>query len=107
MSYSVGVLARHCINPSFKACQAFIRVLLFLRSTTDIGIEFRNNELDLHAYSDADWAGDHDSRRSTTGYVVFAAGGPIAWQSKLQTTVTASTMKVEYMAAFSAIQECV
>ena len=107
LSYSVGVLARHCINPSFKACQAVLRVLTFLRSTPDMGIEFKNSELDLHAYSDADWAGDHDSRRSTTGYVVFAAGGPIAWQSKLQTTVAASTMEAEYMAAFNAIQECV
>ena len=107
MSYSVGVLARHCINPSFKVCQAVIRILTLLRSTTEIGIEFRNNELNLHAYSDADWAGDHESRRSSTGYVVFAAGGRIAWQSKLQTTVAASTMEAKYMAAFNAIQECV
>ena len=87
-SYSVGVLARHCINTIFKACQAVLRVLTFLRSTPDIGIELKNNELDLHAYSDADWAG-------------------IAWQSKLQTTVAASTMEAEYMAAFNAIQEYV
>ena len=68
--------------------------------------QYTDRKLNLHAFSDADWAGDLDSRRSTTGYVVFAAGGPIAWQSKLQTTVAASTMKAEYMAAFSAIQEC-
>ena len=48
------------------------------------------HELNLFGYSDADWAGDLDSRRSTTGYVVYAAGGPIAWQSKLQTTVACS-----------------
>ena len=50
LSYSVGVLARHCISPSFKTCQAVIRVLTFLHSTTDVGIEFKNTELDLHAY---------------------------------------------------------
>ena len=49
LSYSVRVLARHCINPSLKACQAVIRVLTFLCNTPDIGIEFRNNELDIHA----------------------------------------------------------
>ena len=80
ISYSVGVLARHCISPSFKACQAVVRVLMYIRSTAHIGIEYYDRDLDLHAYSDADWAGDLDSRRSTTGYVVFAAGGPIAWQ---------------------------
>ena len=63
--------------------------------------------MNVYAYSDADWAGDLDSRRSTTGYVVYAAGGPIAWQSKLQTTIAVSTMEAEYMAAFGAIQELI
>ena len=83
LSYSVGVLARHCINPSFKACQAVLGVLTLLRSTpdVDIRIEFQNNELGLYAFSDADCARDHDSRGSVTGYVVFVAGGTIAWQN--------------------------
>jgi hypothetical protein len=59
------------------------------------------------SYSDADCGGDLDSRRSTTGYVVYAAGGPIIWQSKLQSTVAVSTMEAEYMAAFGAIQELI
>ncbi len=49
--------------------------------------------LNLSGYFDADWAGDLDSRGSTTGYAIYAAGGPIAWQSKLQTTVAVSTME--------------
>ena len=61
----------------------------------------------MYAYSDADWAGDLDTRRSTTGYVIYAAGGPIAWQSKLQSTIAVSTMEAEYMAAFGAIQELI
>ena len=107
ISYAVGVLARHSVTPSFKACQAILRVLSYVKHTAHIGIQYTDRKLNLHAFSDADWAGDLDSRRSTTGYVVFAAGGPIAWQSKLQTTVAVSTMEAEYMAAFSAIQECV
>jgi hypothetical protein len=107
ISYAVGVLARFNTNPIFRACKALIRLLLYLRSTPNIGLTFTGTELDLFAYSDADWAGDLDSRRSTTGYVVYAAGGPIAWQSKLQTTVAVSTMEAEYMAAFGAIQELI
>ena len=42
-----------------------------------------------------------------TGYVVFAAGGPIAWLSKLPPTIAALSIETEYMAAFNAIQECV
>ena len=107
ISYAVGVLARHSVTTSYKACQAVLRVIAYVKHTSAIGIQFNDRKLNLHAFSDADWAGDLDSRRSTTGYVVFAAGGPIAWQSKLQSTVAASTMEAEYMAAFNAIQECV
>jgi hypothetical protein len=107
ISYAVGVLARFNTNPIYRACKALIRLLLYLRSTPTIGLTFYGTELNLFGYSDADWAGDLDSRRSTTGYVVYAAGGPIAWQSKLQTTVAVSTMEAEYMAAFGAIQELI
>ena len=78
-----------------------------MRGTADRGIKFSGTDLNLSGYSDADWAGDLDSRRSTTGYAIYAAGGPIAWQSKLQTTVAVSTMEAEYMAAFGAIQELI
>ncbi len=61
----------------------------------------------MYAYSDTDWAEDLDLRKSTTRYVVYAAGVPIAWQSKLQTTVAVSTMEAEYMTVFWAIQELI
>jgi hypothetical protein len=57
---------------------------------------------DIFGYSDADWAG-----YLTTGYVVYASGGSIAWQSRFQTTVAVSTMETEYMSAFDAIQELI
>ena len=107
ISYAVGVLARFNSNPIYRACKALLRLLMYLRSTPNIGLKFYGNDLNLFGFSDADWAGDLDSRRSTTGYVVYAAGGPIAWQSKLQTTVAVSTMEAEYMAAFGAIQELI
>jgi hypothetical protein len=107
ISYAVGVLARFCKNPNFRACKALLRVLIYLRGTAERGIRYTGDDLNVYAYSDADWAGDLDSRRSTTGYVVYAAGGPIAWQSKLQTTIAVSTMEAEYMAAFGAIQELI
>ena len=51
----------------------------------------------MHVFTDADGAGDVLTR-STTGYVVFAAGVPLAWQSKLQTIVATSSMQSEYQA---------
>ena len=107
ISYAVGVLARFSKNPNYRACKALLRVLIYLRATAERGIRYTGDDLRVYAYSDADWAGDLNSRRSTTGYVVYAAGGPIAWQSKLQTTIAVSTMEAEYMAAFGAIQELI
>jgi hypothetical protein len=72
-----------------------IHVLVHLRGTVDQSIQFSGSEFDMHVFRDADWAGDIMTRRSTTGYVVFAGGGLIAWQSRLHTTVATSSMESE------------
>ena len=59
----------------------------------------------LNAFSDADWAGDVNTRRSTTGYVVMLNNGAIAWRSKRQVTVALSTTEAEYMALAEATKE--
>ena len=61
----------------------------------------------MHVFANADWAGDVLTKRSTTGYVVFAAGGPLAWQSKLQITVATSSTQSEYQAMYADMQEIV
>lgn len=58
-------------------------------------------------YSDADWAGDPKTRRSTTGYVFIYAGGAVSWGSRLQHCVTLSSMESEYVALGEASQEAV
>lgn len=58
-------------------------------------------------YSDADWAGDKEDRKSTSGYIFQIAGGPVSWRSKKQDTVALSTAEAEYVALSSAAQECV
>jgi hypothetical protein len=54
---------------------------------------------------DADYAGEVDDRRSTTGYVFTLSGGPICWQSTLQSIVAMSTTEAEYMAVAEAAKE--
>ena len=58
ISYAVGVLARFNTNPNFRACNALVRVLLYLKATPTVGIKFTGTDLNLFAYCDADWAGD-------------------------------------------------
>ena len=58
-------------------------------------------------YSDADWAGDLDNRKSTSGYIFNLCGGAASWRSKKQSCVALSTAEAEYMALASAAQETV
>jgi hypothetical protein len=55
--------------------------------------------------SDADYAGNVDSRRFTTGYVFVMHGGAVSWSSRLQPTVAVSTVEAEYMGAAAAVKE--
>ena len=56
-------------------------------------------------YSDSDWAGDKDNRRSVTGYMLFLNGVLIAWKSKLQRTVALSSSEAEFYACGEAVKE--
>lgn len=75
----------------------------YVSDTRDQSIQIANiTYLDLLvAYSHANWAGDLDTSRLTSGYIVYLWGAPIiACQLRLQSTVAISTMKAEYMAAY-------
>ena len=92
-------------KPTVTHWQAAKGVLRYISGTSTYGINFGDKELILDAYCDADYAGDIDTRRSTTGYVFIMGGGAISWSSRLQPTVAASTTEAEYMAAAYAIKE--
>ena len=80
----------------------------YLNGTIHLGLAYNRCKRDnLVGYSDADWAGDLDDRKSTSGYVFKLSEGPISWRSKKQTCVALSTAEAEYMALASAVQEAI
>jgi hypothetical protein len=83
----------------------------YLRGTTKHGITYRSNprgQFDLHAYTDADFAGGAlPDGKSTSGYVFFLAGGPISWQSKRQSVVAISTTEAEYIGQANTVKHAV
>ena len=105
LAQAVGALARHMAKPTTEHWTAAKGVLRYLSGTANYGITFGGQELKLTAYCDADYGGDIDTRRSTTGYVFILGGGAISWSSRLQPTVAVSTTEAEYMAAAYAIKE--
>jgi hypothetical protein len=108
IAYAVGVLARFSTAPTFNACYCASHVLQYLASDPVCRIEYSGEiDFELHGFSDADWAGDLLTRRSTTGFAIFVKGGPLAWQSKLQLVVATSSLESEYMALYACISEII
>lgn len=83
-------------------------MLAYLAGTIEYGIEYGNDgrTFELVGFSDAGYAGDIETRRSTTGYIFMFANGPVTWNSKRQKLVTLSTTESEYVAAADSPNEC-
>ena len=108
LAYSIGKLSQHCENPSETNWIAVKRLLRYVKATSDFGILYqRKNNFRLEGFSDADWAGCHATRKSTSGVIFLLAGGAISWKSKRQTCVSTSTCEAEYIALCLATKEAI
>lgn len=67
----------------------------------------KDGSSDCTGYCDADWAGDMDDRKSTSGHMFQISGAAISWRSKKQPFVALSTAEAEYIALASAAQEAI
>jgi len=105
--YAVGMVSRYQSNPSMEHWKAVKRIMRYLRGTSNYMLCYQASDLRLIGYSDADWAGDIDERKSTSGYAFLLANGAISWSSKKQTCIALSTMEAEYVACSAAVQEAV
>jgi hypothetical protein len=105
IAQAVEVLAWYMSAPTEAHWRVALGVVRFLAVTATCGLTYGSGGPELRAYCDADYAGDIDSRRSTTGYVFVMHGGAVSWSSRLQPTVAASTVEAEYMGAAAAVKE--
>jgi hypothetical protein len=103
ISNATQKLSRVLVCPTQDDLDAAYRILHYLSHTQDLEIVYTADVLPIStAYCDADYASDAlcvPKRRSTSGAVVFLAGGPIIWASKTQHSVALSTCEAEYVAA--------
>ena len=105
LAQSVGALSRFVSDPRKEHWEAAVKVLRYVVGTLDLGLQYGGKTREVIGYCDADYAGDLDTRKSTTGYVWLMHGGAVSWRSVLQPTVALSTAEAEYMAAAGAARE--
>jgi hypothetical protein len=96
----VGMVGRYQAAPKQSHLQAVKRIFRYLKETMTYGLWYpRNQNLQLTAYSDADWANCVDERKSTSGGAFFLGDSLVAWLSKKQGSISLSTTEAEYIAA--------
>jgi hypothetical protein len=103
--YAVSILAQFGNNPTSTHLKAAKHLLRYLKGTIRLGIIYSMPPQVPHAFSDSDWAGDVNSRRSRTGYLIKLNNDAIIWRTILQLTVALSTTEAEYMALAEALKE--
>lgn len=108
ITYAVNTVARYCAKPTILHWKAVKRIMRYLKGTQHFGILYTpDGPNEFVGYSDADWAGDTDERKSTSGYFFQLGSGAVSWSSKRQSCVALSTAEAEYMALANAAQEAV
>ncbi|RVW82847.1 Retrovirus-related Pol polyprotein from transposon TNT 1-94 [Vitis vinifera] len=103
IAFAVGMLGRYQSNPGMDHWKAAKKVMRYLQGTKDYMLMYRRtNNLEVIGYSNLDYAGCIDSRKSTSGYVFMLASGAVSWRSAKQTLIATSTMEAEFVSCFEA-----
>jgi len=110
MCFAVNYASRYNKSPRSQDLVNVKRTLRYIKGSSQDGILYQrsnNNEspYTLDVYCDSDHGGDRDDCKSTTGYIMFYAGGPVAWCSRKQSVVAQSSTEAEYVAAAQCVKE--
>ena len=98
--YSVSLISRYMESPKEIHLLAAKRILRYLQGTVNYGLFYKKSEKsDLFGFTDSDYAGDVEDRKSTSGYVFMIGSGAVSWSSRKQSIVTLSTTEAEFVAA--------
>ena len=99
IAFAVSVVSQFMHNPQNHHMDDVMRIIRYLKGCPGKGLLYTSNDnLQVECYTDADWAGSLDDRRSTSGYCTFVGGNLVTWRSKKQSVVARSTAKAELRA---------
>eukprot|EP00253_Pinus_taeda_P018945 PITA_18945 len=98
--HAVSLISKFMERPKEAHLQAAKRILRYVKGTKRFGILYTASKCSyLLGYTDSDWAGSVDDRKSTSGYVFHMGSGAISWASKKQPIVALSTAEAKYVTA--------
>jgi hypothetical protein len=107
LAYAVQQVCLHMHAPRDTHSALIKRILRYVQGTSTFGLHLHGfSTPEITAYTDADWAGCPDTRRSTSGYCVFLGDSLVSWSSKRQPTVSRSSAEAEYRGVANAVAEC-
>jgi histone deacetylase 1/2 len=108
ISFAVNKVCQYLQAPTALHWAAVKRILRYIQHTIDIGMKIRRSPSSLvSAFSDADWAGCPDDRRSTGGFAVYFGPNLISWSARKQATVSRSSTEAEYKSLANATAEII
>ncbi|XP_071714860.1 uncharacterized mitochondrial protein AtMg00810-like [Rutidosis leptorrhynchoides] len=106
ISYAVQQICLHMHDPKVCHMHALRRIIRYLQGTSSFGLQLTKTSLQsLVSYTDADWGGCPDTRRSTSGYCVFFGNNLVSWSAKRQPTVSRSSAEAEYRGVANVVSE--
>ncbi|GMP75039.1 hypothetical protein CsSME_00032259 [Camellia sinensis var. sinensis] len=102
IAFSVGVCARYQASPKESHLLAVKRIIKYVNGTLGYGVWFSTDTTaEITGFSDTDWAGCADDRKSTSGGCFYLGNNLVSWHSKKQNAISLSTVEAEYIAAGS------
>ncbi|MCH79800.1 retrovirus-related Pol polyprotein from transposon TNT 1-94, partial [Trifolium medium] len=108
IAFATQQLSQFMHKPTVTHYNAACRVIRYLKHNPGKGIFYsRHCDIQILGFSDADWAGCLDSRKSTSGYCFFIGTSLISWKAKKQSTVSRSSSEAEYRALATATCELI
>lgn len=98
--FCTSLISRYMENPTEMHLQATKRILRYIKGTIGFGVLYKKEgNQELLGYTNSDYAGDQNDRKSTSGYVFLMSSGAVSWSSKKQPVVTLSTTEAEFISA--------
>ena len=102
IAFSVGVCSIFQSNPKVSHLNAVKRIIKYVGGTCDYGLFYsKESNLFLAGFSDSDWAGNANDRKSTTGGCFYVGANLVAWMSKKKNSVSLFTAEAKYIVAGS------